>query len=551
MRDRAATRTSSARCCAPRVRRESVDLARVERDTKIRARYLQALEDGDYAELPGAVYTKGFLRNYGAYLGLDTEYLVDLYRLESSQPTSEKPTVPTAVPGRSAPAAAGALVVTPGAIMAALLTVGRGDLHRLPGRRVRDLRGTPDLDITDPAARRDRRMTSWSTRSSASPSRTRASPSTGLRENPTVTADASGDFTIVVGLVPGSNVITLVASDPLTGRDSDPVRRTIIVGDEASPSAGRRRSPSAAPEEGATVVGPVRVTGTAPPDSQVTLAATLVAAGRADDPDRVAGRRRGAGPQPPTSSPGSRAPDGQRAGRLQRRRWPGAGHLGPHASLPKAAQEPVTRRVTVGVGRGLSGLLRVERPLVPRDRPGWRSRSAASPGRNAEAGTRVRLAADESLRIRVGNAGRGAPGGQRHRPRRDGGAGRGRGVAHHPPLTGKIEQQHADTAGAVEMADSSFDVVSDFDQQELVNALDQVRREVATRYDFKGAHVTLELGKTEIVLQADDEYRASAVKDLIQSKAVRRSLSLKIFDWGKLEPAAAARCGSTSASSAG
>jgi uncharacterized protein YajQ (UPF0234 family) len=88
------------------------------------------------------------------------------------------------------------------------------------------------------------------------------------------------------------------------------------------------------------------------------------------------------------------------------------------------------------------------------------------------------------------------------------------------------------------MADSSFDVVSDFDQQELVNALDQVRREVATRYDFKGARITLELGKTDITLQADDEYRATSVKDLIQTKAVRRNLSLKIFDWGKLEPAA-------------
>lgn len=88
------------------------------------------------------------------------------------------------------------------------------------------------------------------------------------------------------------------------------------------------------------------------------------------------------------------------------------------------------------------------------------------------------------------------------------------------------------------MADSSFDVVSDFDQQELVNALDQARREIATRYDFKGSKVSLELGKTEITLLADDEYRANAVKDLIQSKAVRRNLSLKIFDWGTLEPAA-------------
>ncbi|MGH2428182.1 MAG: YajQ family cyclic di-GMP-binding protein [Candidatus Limnocylindria bacterium] len=87
-------------------------------------------------------------------------------------------------------------------------------------------------------------------------------------------------------------------------------------------------------------------------------------------------------------------------------------------------------------------------------------------------------------------------------------------------------------------AESSFDVVSDFDHQELVNALDQARREIATRYDFKGSKVSIELGKDEITLTADDEYRAGAVKDLIQSKAVRRNLSLKIFDWGKLAPAA-------------
>jgi len=85
--------------------------------------------------------------------------------------------------------------------------------------------------------------------------------------------------------------------------------------------------------------------------------------------------------------------------------------------------------------------------------------------------------------------------------------------------------------------DVSFDVVSDFDVQELRNALDQVRREVAQRYDFRGATVDLEQGKDELTLLTDDEYRASAVKDLIESKAVRRGLSLKIFDWGKVEPA--------------
>ena len=85
--------------------------------------------------------------------------------------------------------------------------------------------------------------------------------------------------------------------------------------------------------------------------------------------------------------------------------------------------------------------------------------------------------------------------------------------------------------------DVSFDVVSDFDEQELRNALDQVRREVSQRYDFKGVTVDLTQAKTEIVLVTDDEYRAAAVKDLIESKAIRRNLSLKIFDWGKVEPA--------------
>ena len=83
----------------------------------------------------------------------------------------------------------------------------------------------------------------------------------------------------------------------------------------------------------------------------------------------------------------------------------------------------------------------------------------------------------------------------------------------------------------------SFDVVSDFDDQELRNALDQVRREISQRYDFKGATVELTQGRDELTLLTDDEFRANAVKDLIESKAVRRGLSLKIFDWGTVQPA--------------
>jgi uncharacterized protein YajQ (UPF0234 family) len=70
-----------------------------------------------------------------------------------------------------------------------------------------------------------------------------------------------------------------------------------------------------------------------------------------------------------------------------------------------------------------------------------------------------------------------------------------------------------------------------------VNALDQARREIATRFDFKGARVDLELGKDEITLRTDSEGRARAVRDLVETKAVRRGLSLKVFDWGPIEPA--------------
>ena len=85
--------------------------------------------------------------------------------------------------------------------------------------------------------------------------------------------------------------------------------------------------------------------------------------------------------------------------------------------------------------------------------------------------------------------------------------------------------------------DVSFDVVSEFDEQELRNALDQVRREVQQRFDFKGATVELTQGKDDITLLTDDEFRAKAIRDLIESKAIKRNLSIKIFDWGKIEPA--------------
>src|SRR5205085_1717544 len=73
--------------------RKGVDLVRAERDTKIRVRYLSALEQGDYRDLPGAVYTKGFLRNYAIYLGLDPEDVLRQWRRERGEATAPEPAI--------------------------------------------------------------------------------------------------------------------------------------------------------------------------------------------------------------------------------------------------------------------------------------------------------------------------------------------------------------------------------------------------------------------------------------------------------------------------
>jgi uncharacterized protein YajQ (UPF0234 family) len=83
----------------------------------------------------------------------------------------------------------------------------------------------------------------------------------------------------------------------------------------------------------------------------------------------------------------------------------------------------------------------------------------------------------------------------------------------------------------------SFDVVSEFDAQELRNALDQARREITTRFDFKGSLAEITQEKEALTIHTDSELRAKAIRDLVESKAIRRSLSLKIFDWGAIEPA--------------
>lgn len=84
----------------------------------------------------------------------------------------------------------------------------------------------------------------------------------------------------------------------------------------------------------------------------------------------------------------------------------------------------------------------------------------------------------------------------------------------------------------------SFDVVSDFDHQEMVNAVDQTRREIQTRYDFKGVTAEISLEREQLVLLTESDMQLKAILDVLQSKLHRRSIDLKVLDPQKPEPAA-------------
>ncbi len=86
---------------------------------------------------------------------------------------------------------------------------------------------------------------------------------------------------------------------------------------------------------------------------------------------------------------------------------------------------------------------------------------------------------------------------------------------------------------------ASFDITSPIDFQELDNALNQARKEVGQRYDFKGARADIELNRSEktLTLVADDEFKMNALWEVVQTRLVRRNVPLKNFKVGDSEPA--------------
>lgn len=83
----------------------------------------------------------------------------------------------------------------------------------------------------------------------------------------------------------------------------------------------------------------------------------------------------------------------------------------------------------------------------------------------------------------------------------------------------------------------SFDIVSEIDLQEADNAVNQARKEIEGRFDFKGSQSEIQWDKKEVILMGDDEYKMEAMKSVLQSKLHRRGIDIKVLDYGKIEPA--------------
>jgi len=86
--------------------------------------------------------------------------------------------------------------------------------------------------------------------------------------------------------------------------------------------------------------------------------------------------------------------------------------------------------------------------------------------------------------------------------------------------------------------ENSFDIVSKTDYAEVTNALNQTNKEISQRFDFKGSHATVDLQDKDLLMSAEDETRLRNMNDILQSKLLKRGVSLKALDYQKIEPAA-------------
>jgi cytoskeletal protein RodZ len=208
--------------------RKGVDLARAERDTKIRVRYLSALERGDYRDLPGAVYTKGFLRNYAIYLSLDPEDVLRQWRRERGDQVGPEPVI---VPPRPIEEPSRPLNFSPSVVVAALLTAGVVLFFVYLSAQLLRYSKPPELTVVNPATALlevDDSTTTYRLAGTSSPGATITISAPG-HEPYLTTALADGTWSAQVDLRRGQNRFDINAENPETGKSADTPRTVVIT----------------------------------------------------------------------------------------------------------------------------------------------------------------------------------------------------------------------------------------------------------------------------------------------------------------------------------
>jgi cytoskeletal protein RodZ len=277
--------------------KKGVDLYRAERDTKIRARHLSALEDGDYAELPGAVYAKGFLRNYALYLGLDPTEVLDRWH-EEQDPVQRTSTVAVVPPPQPLTDPRSGLTFTPSHVVGAVLALVVVLFLGYVGMQLFRFSQVPELRLNGASLIQIAEDQTSYELSGTSPLRAtvKAVDPAGVLVR-SVDGDDTGRWTLVLPVQKGHNEFTLSARDPETGRESGSLPVIITVAVPASPTPVPTPAPtgfsaqpagSSTPDGAATgtpgvlVAGQATLTVSAPDDGRRITDPTVAVRGSTD-----------------------------------------------------------------------------------------------------------------------------------------------------------------------------------------------------------------------------------------------------------------------------